>query len=366
MIGTFLIMEVYVRLTRPYYDLWEKTGRVIGENPMKQYYLVDAFSAYRGKPGIYPTEGKNLDKSVNKYGFISSPEIDLVKPKNTIRILFLGGSSTAGVGGKNLPDNDTWPTLTSKRLQTKFDYHNIEYINGALGGYTTFESYGRLWSRARFFSPDIIVLNHAWNEMYYFNIVDDILAHRTYSDGTWSFDRLPKRIGRYDKYWFDHLIRYSQLFTRLRLRLTGRSDWVIEQNLNFKKNEPLPNYYDKKALEIFRTNLKLIKESVKIINAKLYVIKQPTLITSNTSEEDKKRCRYGLHGFGHEAHIDAFNQIYQIIEEEIERKYIIDLTGLSGISENFHDHIHPTKFASEIIAEITSKSLENEIKYIMD
>tara|TARA_Y100001970_G_scaffold230984_1_gene287011 strand:- start:3207 stop:3362 length:156 start_codon:yes stop_codon:yes gene_type:complete len=50
----------------------------------------------------------------------------------------------------------------------------------------------------------------------------------------------------------------------------------------------------------------------------------------------------------------------------ISKKIIIDLTGLSGISENFHDHIHPTKFESEIIAERTSKSLENEIKYTMD
>ena len=66
------------------------------------------------------------------------------------------------------------------------------------------------------------------------------------------------------------------------------------------------------------------------------------------------------------AHVDAFNQIYQIIEQEIDKKYIIDLTGLSGISDNFYDHIHPTKFASKIIAEITSKSLENEIKYTLD
>ena len=92
MIGTFLIAEIYVRMKRPYYDLWEKTGRTIRESPMKKSYSVDAFSAYKAKPGTYFTS-ENLNKSVNKYGFISSPEIDLVKPENTIRILFLGGSS---------------------------------------------------------------------------------------------------------------------------------------------------------------------------------------------------------------------------------------------------------------------------------
>jgi len=361
MIGTFLIAEIYVRMKKPYYDLWEKTGRAIRENPMKKSYSVDAFSAYKAKPGTYFTS-ENLNKSVNKYGFISSPEIDLVKPENTIRILFLGGSSTAGVGGKNMADKDTWPTLTSKILQAKYRNHTIEYINGALGGYTTFESYGRLWSRVRFFSPDIVVLNHAWNEMYYFRFVDDITTWRTASDGSWSFDRLPKELGRFDQYWFDHLIRYSQLFTRLRFRVLGKSDWVVEKSVNGNKNVNLLTNYDERALEIFRTNLKLIKESVKLFSAKLYVIKQPTLITSTTSKEDKKRCRYRLHGFGHDAHVDAFNQIYQIITEEIDEKYIIDLTEFSGISENFHDHIHPTKLGAKIIAEKTSKSLENEFE----
>ena len=69
-----------------------------------------------------------------------------------------------------------------------------------------------------------------------------------------------------------------------------------------------------------------------------------------------------MHGFGHDAHVDAFNQIYQIITEEIDEKYIIDLTEFSGISENFHDHIHPTKLGAKIIAEKTSKSLENEFE----
>ena len=112
----------------------------------------------------------------------------------------------------------------------------------------------------------------------------------------------------------------------------GQVLFFDEKSVNGNKNVNLLTNYDERALEIFRTNLKLIKESVKLFSAKLYVIKQPTLITSTTSKEDKKRCRYRLHGFGHDAHVDAFNQIYQIITEEIDEKYIIDLTEFSGIS----------------------------------
>ena len=360
MIGIFIIFEVYVRITRDHKDLWVKTGRVIGENPMKKWYFVDAFSAYKAKPGIFFTK-QDLNKSVNKHGFISSPEIELIKPENTIRIVYLGGSSTAGVGG-NINDEDTWPFLTSQILQTKYKNHNIEYINGALGGFSTFESFGRLWSRIRFFSPDIVILNHAWNEMYYFGMIDDIISWRTLPDGSWNFEKTTKKLGSYDPYWFDHFIRYSQLLTRLRLRITGYSDWVAEKSSNNDKNVDHITDYDKRGLEIFRTNLNLIKESVKIFNAKLYVVKQPTLITSTTSEEDRKRCYYHFHGFGHDAHLDAFNQIYQIIEQEIDQKYIIDLTELSGVSENFYDHVHPTELGAKKMADLTSQFLEEEIK----
>ena len=360
LIGVFIITEVYVRITRDYKDLWVKTGRKIGENPMKKWYFIDAFSAYKTKPGVFFNK-EGLNKTTNKHGFISSPEIDLIKPENTLRIVFLGGSSTAGVGG-TISDEDTWPFLTSKILQAKYDDYNIEYLNGAQGGYSTFESYGRLWSRIRFFSPDIIILNHAWNEMYYFGMVDDMISWRTLPDGSWNFDKTSKKLGSYDPYWFDHIIRYSQLLTRLRLRITGYSDWVLEKSSEQDKDFDHIKDYDKRSLEIFRTNLNLIKESGKIINAKLFVVKQPTLVTSSTSEEDKKRCYYHYHGFGHDAHVDAFNQIYKIIEEEIDKEYIMDLTELSGISENFFDHVHPTELGARKIADLISKSLDNEIK----
>jgi hypothetical protein len=50
----FFIMEVVARLIRPKIDLYELTGRIPGPNPMTEWALVDAFSAYRGKPGPYP------------------------------------------------------------------------------------------------------------------------------------------------------------------------------------------------------------------------------------------------------------------------------------------------------------------------
>jgi len=55
--------------------------------------------------------------------------------------------------------------------------------------------------------------------------------------------------------------------------------------------------------------------------------------------------------------LDAFKQIYQIIDEEIAAEYVIDTSQLSGISEYFYDHIHPTELGSQKIAEIVAKAL---------
>ena len=49
----FTAVEVFVRLTKDPKDLWLVTGRKAGKNPMEEWALIDAFSAYRGRPGDY-------------------------------------------------------------------------------------------------------------------------------------------------------------------------------------------------------------------------------------------------------------------------------------------------------------------------
>ena len=165
------------------------TGRAPGPNPMSRWAQVDAFCAYRARPDDTGRYGK----TVNRDGFISTPELAVAKEPGVLRVAFLGGSSTAGTGHR-LTDEQTWPWRTAELLREKFPERRIEFLNGALGGYTTFESYGRLWSRIRFYSPDVVLVNHAWNEMYYFDH-EDLTRWRTLPDGSWSFDWTPPTDG---------------------------------------------------------------------------------------------------------------------------------------------------------------------------
>ena len=346
----FSVLEVLVRITRPKINLYELTGRIPGPNPMAAWAFLDAFSAYRGKPGQYAA-----GKTVNQFGFISTPEITLSKPKKTIRIIFLGGSSTAGTGW-NLKDEETWPWKTIQILKkhTKIDF---DFINGALGGYTSFESYGRLWSRLRHFSPDIVLLNHGWNEMYYFNKADDIINWRTLKDGSWKFDRTGNPIPIYNPHFTDPLIRWSQLLTVFRLSISKRKKGEIGPHLK----KPLESNFNHKGLDIWRTNLKLIRETCRATGTKLFVLKQASLITPDLPLSEREKCRYYLHGFNHDAHVEAFKEIYQVIDAEIPQNAIIDTTILSGRTDYFFDHIHPNAIGTSEIASVVSKALMNYI-----
>jgi lysophospholipase L1-like esterase len=331
------------------------TGRKIGgPNPISSWGLVDAYCAYRGRPGQY-----SKGKTVNHHGFISTPEIPIQKSEGTIRIVFLGGSSTAGTG-RNLADEETWPWKVWEILN-KGCSRKIEFINGALGGYTSFESYGRLWSRIRFFSPDVIVVYHGWNEMYYFNSTDveNIVSRNTLRDGSWTLDRTEEPIEVYAPLWIDHLIWGSQALTRLRIRLSGTPHGEI--GLLERKKKLLSTEYDSGGLHIWRTNLCLIREASHLLDAQLFVAKQATLIVEDLPVEERKRCGYWRHGFDHYAHVEAFEEIYKIIDEEIPREKIIDVTRISGQPKFFFDHVHPNPAGTHAIAEIIADTLLQQI-----
>jgi len=216
----FMIVEMYVQMNHSHDDIWVLTGRKEGKPGFfKKWALTDAFCAYRAKPGIYYSGWRYGNKSVNSLGFISTPELEITKSPNTIRIAFLGGSSTAGTG-PNLADEYTWPWLVWETLRNKLEgKKKIEFINAAIGGYSTFESYGRLWSRVRFLQPDIVVVYHGWNEMYYFDEIDELFSWKTWQDGSWSTDTHGK-IKVYEPLWFDPFIGYSQLLTKIRILLS--------------------------------------------------------------------------------------------------------------------------------------------------
>jgi lysophospholipase L1-like esterase len=344
----FVLLEIFVRATRAPVDLMVLTGRETGPNViMLRSAQIDAFSAYRGRPGQY-----GESRTINQFGFISTPDLTLEKPPDTIRIVFLGGSSTAGVGS-GFNDDETWPWQTVELLRQRFPEKKFELINGAMGGYSSFESYGRLWSRIRFFSPDIIVVYHGWNEMYYFDNPENIIQWRTLSNGDWTFEKTDRPIVVYEPLAIDYLIWPSQTLSQLRLSLSEQIGGEGETG----QDKPLRSGFDPQGLEIWRTNLQLLRETADLIGAELFVAKQATLISPDLPLADREPIGYSFHGFDHDTHIDMYEGIYRVIDEELPAEHVIDVTSLSGRTDLFVDHVHPTLAGSEAISEIMADFL---------
>jgi len=354
---TFLLclaaVEVYVRIAYPQEDIFALTGRLTMPDPMSAWAVTDAFCAYRPIPGYY-----DAAKTVDSFGFISTPEITLEKPQGTLRILFLGESSTAGTGPVNLADEDTWPWQTVEMLRAKVPV-SIDFINGAAGGYTSFESYGRLWSRLRFFHPDIVVVCHGWNEMYYFDRADSILSWRTLPGGSWSIGGdLPRPVRIYEPLWIDPLIRWSQLLTLVRTRF---SHPIPLGEFGSSPEGPLRTDFDHDGVAIWRTNLILLREACNVLGARIFVVKQPSLVVEGLPGRLQSFCHCEWHGFDFQAHVRAYSAIYKVIDEEIPHESVIDLTPLSGDPSYFFDHVHPTPEGCHEIAGIVSDSLASYI-----
>ncbi|MEL7145144.1 MAG: SGNH/GDSL hydrolase family protein [Bacteroidota bacterium] len=345
-IPTFLILfvslEMVVRVFYVHQNLRQLTGKEPTVNPMSQWAKPHPYACYTAIPGDY-----SKSKTVNSHGFISTPELPWQKPTNTTRILFMGGSSTAGTGF-NLPDEQTWPWKTVEKIRSSSALQ-VDFINGALGGYTSFESYGRLWSELFKYEPDLLILNHGWNELYYFDHLADSI-HLWRADFDLKSEEVVTAIAPAA---IDPYIGWSQLLTKLRIRWSSKPAQSGE--LAKVTAEELSTNYNEKGLFIFRRNLRLIRDFCRRKGVRLAVCKQPTLMTATTSEEDRKRCRFSNHGFDYEAHLRAYEALYQVIEQEIPASDIIDLTPISGKPGYFYDHVHPTPSGTSAIASLVAQ-----------
>jgi hypothetical protein len=355
----FAAAELFVRARYQPVDLMVLTGRKAGPNPMRDWAQIDAFSAYRGR---HDYRYAGLGKTINDDGFISTPPIAREKPPGTLRVAFLGGSSTAGTGN-NLADADTWPWRTIERLRARYPERRFDFINAALGGYSSFESFGRLWSRLRFYDPDIVVVDHAWNEMYYFREPDRAPLWHVLPDGSWSFDTTYERVQTVAPRRLDHYIRWSQLLVRLRVLASPPAAGEVGAAGARPTASALADAkWDERGPRVFRTNLRLLDSAAAVLGVDLLVVKQPTLIVANLSEADRARCMYRYHGFGHDEHLRAFAAVYAVIDEVIPPERVIDLTPLSGRGELFGDHVHPTVAGAREIARRVAAAIEGWIE----
>lgn len=99
---------------------------------------------------------------VNSDGFRGKEIVS--KNEDTFRIVVFGGST---VLQRNLNDNQTTSFLLEKYLSKKYPDKNIEVINAGFDGYTTEHSLIQYLFKVKDMKPDLVIMWHGINDLYY-------------------------------------------------------------------------------------------------------------------------------------------------------------------------------------------------------
>jgi len=99
---------------------------------------------------------------INSLGF-RGPEIAVPKPGGTIRLAFVGASTTFSAEVR--PNERTWPHRVWKRLSERYPEARFDYVNAGVPGYTLASSLEGLRRRLEPLDPDVVVIYQATNDL---------------------------------------------------------------------------------------------------------------------------------------------------------------------------------------------------------
>ena len=127
-------------------------------SPVDEFYTIDRSLGLR-VPIANMAKGHI---AINSLGF-RGPEIAMPKPSGTIRLAFLGASTTWC--GEVSGNDKVWADIVTKSLTQAFPTHRFDYINGGVPGYTIAASLKNLELRVAPLVPDVIVIYEGINDL---------------------------------------------------------------------------------------------------------------------------------------------------------------------------------------------------------
>jgi lysophospholipase L1-like esterase len=137
---------------------WFQERKHGGVATVEQTYRLDERLGLR-----VPVANLRLERiQTSSLGF-RGPEIVLPKPPGTLRIAYLGASTTwcAEVSG----NDKVWAHLVAEDLRLALADVNVDYVNAGVPGYVAKSSRSNLQHRVAPTEPDIVVIYHATNDL---------------------------------------------------------------------------------------------------------------------------------------------------------------------------------------------------------
>ena len=155
---------------------------------------------------IFPATRQRVDKyRINRLGYRGA-EFEPAKRPGVIRVMIYGGSQ---VFDPFCDEEQQWPHRLQLALGA-LGRRDVEVINAGIPGHASFDSLGRLLTEGHRFSPDVVILDNAWNDIKGFGSRRALL--RSLAPYEPKIDRRLVYANRVDRFFS----RYSQLYRLLR------------------------------------------------------------------------------------------------------------------------------------------------------
>ena len=221
----------------------------------------------------------SAEKGVNSWGFTfdsdghpyEEPEgaISFSKRPGTLRVLTLGGSTTAGP--------EAWPFHLGELLREHTD-QSVEILNFGTGGWTSAESMVAFTTLGQSYQPDIVVLHHAVNDL--------VPLRRAGFRPDYSHYRKPIALERDElgnlkvkndlSYFFDATFtRMSWLYSWTRLKVSGSESTMYTLH-NLSEVEPQEGPFDESVnAEVFQRNIKTVGLLVNAYGGRMVLATMP-------------------------------------------------------------------------------------------
>ncbi len=114
------------------------------------------------KPNLDVVFAGNAHIRTDSLGF-RNPELEAPKRQGTLRIAFVGGSTTFCT--QVASNEEAWPSLVREGLAEAWDGLPVEYVNAGVTGNCVVDSERAVERRLAQLAPDVVVVYHATNDL---------------------------------------------------------------------------------------------------------------------------------------------------------------------------------------------------------
>jgi len=303
---------------------------------VEQTYEVDALTGLR----IPVPNGHFGHIRINSLGF-RSPEIVVPKPPDTVRLAFLGASTTycAEVSGNEA----AWPEQVWRKLEQALPGVKLDYVNAGVPGYGVGTSQMNLERRVAPLAPDVIVYYEATNDLkgnsFALAQAAGLAQRRTEQQFLWP--------AKYSLLWY----------------LAEKNLRVLEQGRAAKETRTLVVDRDRLTTPFRRDLTAFVAAAHRITSTVVLVTFSSRLRRSQSAEEQARAAQTDLYYMPYmsvDALLDAYEAYNDVIRGVARQEGAVLIDGedsIPGDALHFADSVHFTDRGSAAMASRVTEGL---------